>query len=285
VAESGTAEEIEEFRRAGKPVLLYFSLVPVTPDSVDAAQYKALVAYRKRLENEGIIWRYETIASLRDQLSRHLTGLDVLWGKRDAATSVPERNDRAMLAEEFESFLRRLRAEWQTEKNVQPTSTDHGKSILNDALRSVLDYQSRDLAEANPEFLGLLRDASVKLRSLDEHRVSMSGSSYEEFWKLGDQAIRVLDAAARALHRVPETTQTQLSDEHLQILKRLAAEGVARSAEELGRHLGLGIERVRYLLDSLLEQGLVLDRLTVGAPTRYQLSRNGRKFAADRGII
>lgn len=34
-AESGTAEEIERFRNKKMPVLLYFSLVPVVPDSLD----------------------------------------------------------------------------------------------------------------------------------------------------------------------------------------------------------------------------------------------------------
>ncbi|MFO7659441.1 MAG: hypothetical protein R6V77_00850 [Candidatus Cloacimonadaceae bacterium] len=33
-AESGTAEEIEQFRAEGKPVLLYFSSAPAVPESI-----------------------------------------------------------------------------------------------------------------------------------------------------------------------------------------------------------------------------------------------------------
>lgn len=44
---SGTAEEIEQFRAAGKPVLLYFSSAPVVPEGLDATQYAALTEYRR----------------------------------------------------------------------------------------------------------------------------------------------------------------------------------------------------------------------------------------------
>jgi hypothetical protein len=53
-AESGTAEEIEEFRRDGKRVLLYFSSAPVAPESLDAGQYAALAAYRDRLGQDSL---------------------------------------------------------------------------------------------------------------------------------------------------------------------------------------------------------------------------------------
>ena len=71
-ATSGTLEEIEEFRKAGKPVLLYFSSVPVVPESIDRKQYKALSNYKKQLEKEGIIFKYDSIADLRERFQRHL---------------------------------------------------------------------------------------------------------------------------------------------------------------------------------------------------------------------
>lgn len=39
VAESGTVEEIEEFKASGRPIMLYFSSAPVVLDSVDPEQY------------------------------------------------------------------------------------------------------------------------------------------------------------------------------------------------------------------------------------------------------
>jgi len=72
-AKSGTVEEIEEFRKAGKPVLLYFSSVPVVPESIDRKQYKALSNYKKQLEKEGIIFKYDSMANLREQFQMHLS--------------------------------------------------------------------------------------------------------------------------------------------------------------------------------------------------------------------
>lgn len=72
VAPSGTAEEIEEFRKAGKPVLLYFSSKPVDLESVDFDQYEKLKAYKKGLEPEGLLGKYKDVGELRDKLSQHI---------------------------------------------------------------------------------------------------------------------------------------------------------------------------------------------------------------------
>lgn len=72
VAGSGTAEEIEEFRKDGKPVLLYFSSVPVIPESIDHDQYQKLVAYKKTLLDQGIVFSYDSVGAFRELLQRHL---------------------------------------------------------------------------------------------------------------------------------------------------------------------------------------------------------------------
>ena len=53
---SGTVEEIEEHIKAGKPAMLYFSVVPVHPDSVDSGQYSELKKFK---ESQGIGGRRE----------------------------------------------------------------------------------------------------------------------------------------------------------------------------------------------------------------------------------
>jgi len=72
-AESGTVEESEEFRKAGKPVLLYFSSVPVVPDEVNAKQYNILLKFKERCEKEGLVSSYKSIGNLQTQLQRHIT--------------------------------------------------------------------------------------------------------------------------------------------------------------------------------------------------------------------
>ena len=72
-AESGTVEEIEEFRKASKPVLLYFSSVPLDPGSINVRQYNRLLKFKDKCEKEGLVFSYDSISNLREQLQKHIT--------------------------------------------------------------------------------------------------------------------------------------------------------------------------------------------------------------------
>jgi hypothetical protein len=70
-AQSGTIEEIEEFRKAGKYVALYFSTADV-PRSADRAQLKALENYKKERQKDTLYFEFEDASALRDHLTRQL---------------------------------------------------------------------------------------------------------------------------------------------------------------------------------------------------------------------
>ena len=70
-AQSGTIEEIEEFRKAGKYVALYFSTADV-PRSVDRAQLQALEAYKKERQKDTLYFEFKDTSALRDHLTRQL---------------------------------------------------------------------------------------------------------------------------------------------------------------------------------------------------------------------
>ena len=70
--ESDTVEEIKEFRKAGKPVLLYFSSAPVILDNVDVKQYKRLLNFREQYQKERLVFGYNSIGDLREQLQKHI---------------------------------------------------------------------------------------------------------------------------------------------------------------------------------------------------------------------
>jgi hypothetical protein len=72
VETSGTVEEIEEHLRAGKRAMVYFSRVPVRPDSVDDAQYKSLVQFRQDCERRGLIEAYDSVQEFRNKFARQL---------------------------------------------------------------------------------------------------------------------------------------------------------------------------------------------------------------------
>ncbi len=74
VAQSGTIEEIEEFRKAGKYVALYFSNAPI-PRDTDRDQLDALDQYKEARQKDT---KYEVFTSADDlqrQVYQHLTGI------------------------------------------------------------------------------------------------------------------------------------------------------------------------------------------------------------------
>jgi len=72
-APSGTAEEIELFIDAEKPVLLYFSNEPVVPSSVDPDEYRRLGEFKDSLKRRGLYDEYRSEAELVRKVAAALT--------------------------------------------------------------------------------------------------------------------------------------------------------------------------------------------------------------------
>lgn len=70
-AQSGTIEEIEEFRKAGKYVALYFSLADV-PRRADQGQLAALEAYKRARQKDTLYFEFKDASQLREHITRHL---------------------------------------------------------------------------------------------------------------------------------------------------------------------------------------------------------------------
>ncbi len=69
---SGSIEEIDRHRAAGKPVMIYFSDAPVRPDSVDHQQYEKLKEFKKWAMTEGLIQTYESLDDFRIKLHQQV---------------------------------------------------------------------------------------------------------------------------------------------------------------------------------------------------------------------
>jgi len=200
-APSGTVEEIERFRNSGKPVLLYFSKRPVELDSVDREQYDQLVAYRKLLETQGIVFTYDNLAELRAQFQTHLSGqMAALIPEQSKflklmADNLPDLNMH-QLRDKIAALYRRFKTEWTSERDSDPYSTDEGKVILTRLLDEILDLllDSRSTeVETLPSLLdGITRD----LRSLLRSEIMMDGGvSFRKFWTVGDRIMALVDKA------------------------------------------------------------------------------------------
>jgi hypothetical protein len=70
--ESGTIEEIEQFTKARKPVLLYFSSRHVDLNQVDLDQAKRLREFRAQLEKLALVDTFTSPSDLHIRLTRHL---------------------------------------------------------------------------------------------------------------------------------------------------------------------------------------------------------------------
>lgn len=69
---SGSIEEIEKHREAGKPVMLYFSTAPVSPSNLDNDQLQELEKFKDWARGEGLIETYEDPADFADKFRNHL---------------------------------------------------------------------------------------------------------------------------------------------------------------------------------------------------------------------
>ena len=198
-AASGTVEEIERFRKAGKPVLLYFSSMPVVPDSIDQKQYASLLDYRKSIENQGIVFRYTSVGELRELLYRHITKTILSIHSPESigileTSTIEEPEDILKLRafkSQFESFLRRLEAEWVSERDSGPINTNDGKHILEVALSELLDYHAQVINDEGVGLSSIIENACKDIRTLGRHRTCLDGGkSFKEFWVKGDLAIK-----------------------------------------------------------------------------------------------
>jgi len=194
VAESGTAEEIEEFRKAGKPVLLYFSQIPAVPETIDQDQFRALLAYKEKLSKEGLYSAYGSIAELRDLVYRHLSSTIASIHRGPAPADPGDESQRSLqvFKSQYETFLRRLEAQWVSERDSAPHSADEGKAISRQALSDVINFRSM-IVSGGETMIKVLDEAAKRLRALERAPLYIDGgASWKQFWDEGSSIVELL---------------------------------------------------------------------------------------------
>lgn len=212
VAPSGTAEEINEFREAGKPVLLYFSSQPVVPESIDPKQYEMLKSFRAEMEQLGLIERYSEVGELREKLTRHLTSvvnrlvdtsqIDVALvglpaehtSTTDGASAIQE------FREQFRTFVRRFSADWSSERDSEPNKLDQARSILASAADENVTFASHMGTGFDESMPNSLQEFAKRLKVASRHQVYLDGGvSWRAFWQQGDEIARDMEKFASDL--------------------------------------------------------------------------------------
>lgn len=89
VAESGTLEEIERVGKAEKPVMLYFSRVPIDPEQIDVSQNERLKQFKATTYPKGLVESYRTQLEFRDKFAKQLELKVRDLQKSDSSGEVP----------------------------------------------------------------------------------------------------------------------------------------------------------------------------------------------------
>jgi hypothetical protein len=194
---SGTAEEINRLRNQGKKIFLYFSSIPVVPDSIDPDQYKTLIEYKKSLRDQGITFEYSDIGEFREMLQRHLSSLMASITKESGGGELVQKKEKGseveMFKSQFEAFLRKYEAEWAAERDSEPYNIEEAKYIVSSAIDSLLHYRSQIVSDPENVLIPIFSEAAKEMKTLSRHTLYIDGGkSFREFWEKGDAVIDVL---------------------------------------------------------------------------------------------
>ena len=168
-AESGTLEEITEFMKAKKPVLLYFSSRPINPDNIDNEEHKRLTEFKKQCEKDGLIVKYKSIEELKDKLQMHISKTI------NEIHQTPKRT-----SEDISNII----------SESYPIIQEHSQTITEEVNGNSLATASSNTKEINPD---IITKMTVMPRVYDEKRLppigseklpfySWDGQNFEGFW-------------------------------------------------------------------------------------------------------
>jgi len=214
-AESGTIEEIKEFQKAGKPVMIYFSSVPVVQSSIDRKQYEKLMKFMDECLKQGLVERYDSIPDFREKLSRQLASKILKIHKTTAdetsrdpdETAKKESND--MISQKFSDLIEGYHLDWTSEKNIEPVSLDDGRQILKELTREILSFRVPLVKIISKDLIENIDQIISKLEKLQKHRLYLDRKSYTDFWKLGDEIFTSLDGIAGKVRKYIHNTKNR----------------------------------------------------------------------------
>ncbi len=198
---SGTIEEIKEFMKAGKPVLMYFSKRPTPPDNVDSKQLEQVRAFKKQIQNDktGLYGEFADVHELREKLSSHINHVvdDIVSKSSWSSEPVAFRhgstvNPKQIFFQEFAKFLRESEVQWRTEKNSAPISLDDSKAIMGSVAIELMKFASLSDEAIGGGIGPELEQLAAKAKRLSNYTVYLGPRAHEDFFDNGDQLLQQL---------------------------------------------------------------------------------------------
>jgi hypothetical protein len=195
-AKSGTLEEIKEFESANKPILLYFSSQPVSPESIDSEQYKLVVALKDEMKKKGLFDTYDNLYEFREKLLNHLTRIVRTYKKSDDKNEIKRsKNDitKSVALEQIRLLKENFEIDFVTEKKNEPIDIEVGRDLIQKLFDNLSSYKRRYISLLTRDQIKLITQAQRNCDSLVAHQLYLDGGqSYNEFWAKGLKTIHII---------------------------------------------------------------------------------------------
>jgi len=201
-AESRTIEEIKEFHKAGKPVMIYFSSTPGVPGSVDLKQYGILMKFMDDCLKQGLVERYSSILDFREKLSRQIARKILKTRKMPEDETSRDPNEASkkkindMISQKFCEIIERYILDWTREKNSKPINFDDGKKIIKEFKREILSISASLAQIFSKDIIKRIAEIMSEIEKLQKYRLYLDPKSIRDFWKIGDEIFASLDSIA-----------------------------------------------------------------------------------------
>jgi hypothetical protein len=202
LAESITMEEIGEFQKAGKPVMLYLSSAPAVPGSVDLKQFGKLMKLMDECNKQGLVSGYDSIPDFREKLSTQIVSKIMKIHKTPEVETHRDSRETAkkeltvIISNRFCDLIERYYAKWTSEKKIKPINLDDGRKIITDLTREISGSKESLAKIFSKEKIELIDQIISNLTALQKHRLYLDRKSYTDFWKSGDEIFASLDSIA-----------------------------------------------------------------------------------------
>jgi Domain of unknown function (DUF4062) len=173
---SGTVEEIKKHVAAGKTAKVYFSDVPVSPSSINTAQYESVQQFRRECQSTGLYATFSTLEQFRGDVSHHLdlelNQARYLW----LETREPLAQEKT--EEISRDGMRMLRAAAKSESGMvtsYPVSLGSGIVVVRAGAEGLSDSTARSAARWLKAINELVDRKVIEEAGKDRYRVTDTG--------------------------------------------------------------------------------------------------------------
>ena len=194
-AASGTLEEINEFESAKKPVLLYFSTQPVSPESIDSDQYKMVVELKEQMKKKGLFDTYDNLYEFREKLLTHLTRVVRKYTKKDKERVTPlnkKEINKSLITEQLRRLKENFEFNFLQEYKNEPIDIEVGRDLVKSVLDDLVLFKKQFFSLLDREQLRNISKAIKDCNRLIRHQLYLDGGqSYKDFW---DNGFRIINS-------------------------------------------------------------------------------------------